>query len=60
MNIHWLLRAKRWAQNPPSWKQVKFVAAIIVICLCLFTYEHFFGWPDALTVNDVGRRAPRF
>ena len=42
---------KRWAQNPPSPARVKFVFAIIVLCLTLFAYEALFGWPDALTPN---------
>lgn len=47
----WLLRAKRWAQNPPSWGRVKLVVAIVVICLLLFGYERLFGWPDWLTLD---------
>ncbi|SEM87156.1 hypothetical protein [Palleronia pelagia] len=55
MNLHWMLRAKRWAQNPPSAKQVKFVLAIIAVCIALFAYERIMGWPDWLTPNNVGR-----
>ncbi|WP_308446160.1 hypothetical protein [Roseovarius pelagicus] len=46
----------RWAQNPPSPAKVKFVLGIVVLCLALAAYEHFYGWPDALTPNrDVHR-----
>jgi hypothetical protein len=58
MNIRWLLRAKKWAENPPSWKRVKMGLYILAICIALATFEHFFGWPDALTPENVGRRPP--
>lgn len=58
MNPMWFLRAKRWAQNPPSMKKVLFVAGIIVFCLAVFAFERFFGWPDALTPNNL-RAGPR-
>ncbi len=45
----WMLRMKRWAQNPPSWGRVKFVLAIVAICLALVAVERVFGWPDWLT-----------
>lgn len=61
MNIRWLLRAKRLAQNPPSWKRVKFVAMVVLACVALLIYERIFGWPDALTLETNGRmRVPRF
>jgi len=53
VNQRWLFRMKRWAQNPPSWARVKFVFAIIAICIALFAYEAFYGWPDALTPNRI-------
>jgi hypothetical protein len=55
MNPRWLLRAKRWAQNPPSPAKIKFIAAIIVLCLILFGVEQLFGWPDWLTPTDLRR-----
>lgn len=51
----WLLRAKRWAQNPPSMRQVVFVLAIVAAGLALAGIEWLWGWPEALTVN----RPPR-
>ena len=55
MNPRWLLRMKRFAQNPPSPAQIKFVAALIALCLLLFAIEQFFGWPEALTPNRMQR-----
>lgn len=49
--LRWLMRAKRWAQNPPSTSRVMLVLGIVAICLLLFGYEQLFGWPDALTTE---------
>ena len=57
MNPRWLLRAKRWAQNPPSPAKIRFVAVIIGISLLLYVVEQFWGWPAWLTPNNL--RAPR-
>ncbi|MDF0603768.1 hypothetical protein P1J78_23920 [Psychromarinibacter sp. C21-152] len=53
MNPTWLLRAKRWVQNPPSWGRVKLVAGVIVLCLGLFAVERIWGWPDWLTPENA-------
>ncbi|WP_168771033.1 hypothetical protein [Palleronia sediminis] len=58
MNLSWLLRARRWAHNPPSMGRVKFVLAIVAICVLLFAIERVWGWPDWLTPERPGR-APR-
>ncbi|PTN02657.1 hypothetical protein C8N32_10527 [Rhodovulum imhoffii] len=55
MNYRWLLRAKRWAQNPPSEGRVKFIAAIILLCAALFAIDRLVGWPQWLTPNQVPR-----
>ena len=56
MNTRFLLRMARWAQNPPSENKVKFVFAIIGICLVLWGIDRIWGWPEALTPNrDVHR-----
>ncbi|SPJ22844.1 hypothetical protein [Palleronia abyssalis] len=52
----WLLRAKRWAQNPPSWGQVKLVVGVIALCIVLFLVERYVGWPDWLTPDRGGSR----
>ncbi len=53
MNPHWLLRAKRWAQHPPSWKRIKLVFAVIGFCILLYVIERTVGWPDWLTPNNM-------
>jgi len=57
VNPRWLLKAKRWAQNPPSMRQVIFYGAVIAACLAVGLYEWLFGWPDWLTVNSL-RKLP--
>ncbi|MEY1555408.1 hypothetical protein AB3Y40_07200 [Yoonia sp. R2331] len=57
MNPRWFFRAKRLAQNPPSWGRVKLFLIVLALCLILVGIERFIGWPDALTVDRA--RAPR-
>jgi predicted acyltransferase len=49
----WLVRAKRWAQNPPSEGRVKLVLGVIAVCLLIAGYEWLYGWPEWLTVNRI-------
>ncbi len=49
----WLIRAKRWAQNPPSEGRVKLVIGVILICLLIVGYEWAFGWPEWLAVDRM-------
>lgn len=51
--IHWLLRAKRWVQNPPSPGRVKLVFGVIAVCLLIVGIEHFIGWPAWMTVDRL-------
>ena len=60
MNIHWLLRAKRLVQNPPSMGKVKFVFTIIALCIVLAIIERVFGWPEWLTPHGNGGRRIQF
>lgn len=62
MNYTWFLRMAKWVRNPPSEARVKLVLGVIVICLLLVGIEHFWGWPDWLTLTNGGRahRIPRF
>ncbi len=55
MNLHWLMQMSRWARNPPSWRTVRLVVAVIAACLLLVGIEHVWGWPDWLTVNGMSR-----
>jgi len=53
----WFLRMAKWAKNPPSERRVKFVFAIIGICLSLVAIEWLFGFPEWLLPNsEPGRR----
>ena len=54
MNPMWLLRMKRWAQNPPSMRKVIFVLAILGVCFALYAIETWIGWPDWATPNRGG------
>ncbi|MFN4191719.1 MAG: hypothetical protein ACK4GM_01335 [Tabrizicola sp.] len=51
----WLLRAKRWVQNPPSWARVKLVLGVIALCLAIVALERLVGWPDWLAVDSLRR-----
>ena len=53
MNLRWMVRAARWARNPPSEKMVKLVFGIIAAGLVLVGIEYFIGWPDWMTVYDT-------
>jgi hypothetical protein len=52
----WLMRAKRWLQNPPSPGRVKLVFAVIAICLAVVLYERVFGWPTWLAVDSLRQK----
>jgi len=56
MNIVWFMRMKRWVQNPPSAKRVKFVFAIILAAAVIFGLEYVGWWPDWATGERIGRR----
>ncbi|SMO60497.1 hypothetical protein [Paracoccus laeviglucosivorans] len=45
-NLIWLIRASRWARNPPSARMVKLVLAIIAAGLVLAGLEHLGLWPE--------------
>ncbi|WP_200833855.1 hypothetical protein [Tabrizicola flagellatus] len=51
----WLLRAKRWVQNPPSAARVKLVLGVVAACLAVVVLERIFGWPDWLAVDSLCR-----
>ncbi|EAR51701.1 hypothetical protein OG2516_03915 [Oceanicola granulosus HTCC2516] len=53
--LRWLLRAKRWADRPPSAERVKLVLGVIAACLLLAGVVRFVGWPDWATLEPVGR-----
>jgi hypothetical protein len=53
-NMNWLIRASRWARNPPGPRQVKMVFGIIAAGLLLVALEKLGLWPDWATL-DRGR-----
>lgn len=55
MNYRWLLRARRWVQNPPSESRIKLVFGVIAVCLILVAVERWVGWPDVLRVDKQPR-----
>lgn len=56
-NLIWLIRASRWARNPPSRRMVMLVFGIIALGLALLGLEYLGLWPDWATL-DQGRRPP--
>lgn len=46
MNPLWLLRASRWARNPPSARRVWLVLGVVAACLLLAGLERLTGTPD--------------
>jgi hypothetical protein len=55
MSPVWFMRMKRWAQNPPSPRRVKFVFAIILVAAIIFGLEYAGYWPEWLTATRIGR-----
>ena len=55
MDPRWLLRAKRWAQNPPSWRRILLVLGVICACLALYWAERIWGMPEWIAPNDLRR-----
>lgn len=53
MNLRWMVRAAKWARNPPSERMVRLVFGVILAALILIGIEYFVGWPEWLTVNDL-------
>ena len=54
--LAWLMRAKRWAQKPPSPGRVKLVFGVLAICLAIAGVEWLFGWPEWLTVDSLRQK----
>ena len=50
-----LMRAKRWAQNPPSAKRVKLVFGAIAIALAIIALEHYGFWPEWAKAERIKR-----
>ncbi|WP_340302148.1 hypothetical protein [Roseobacter sp. HKCCD7870] len=46
----WLMRAAKWARNPPSAQQVKRLLVIFAIVFAIFIAERLGFWPDVPTL----------
>jgi hypothetical protein len=55
LDIHHLLRAKRWIQNPPSTKRVKLVCGVIALALLIVGMERLGFWPDWAQAERIPR-----
>lgn len=59
-NLIWLLRASKWARNPPSPRMVKLVLAVVALAAALVVLEKLGWWPDwARLEHGRGVRLPR-
>lgn len=59
-NLIWLIRASRWARNPPSARRVALVLGVIALALALVGLEHFGLWPEWATLErGRGMHLPR-
>ncbi len=59
-NLNWLIRASRWARNPPSPRMVKMVLAINAQGLAIKGLEHFGQNPDRAQMDRPrGMHLPR-
>jgi hypothetical protein len=54
--LGWLLRAKRWAENPPSSRTVLLILGLILFCLLIAAVERWIGWPDWMSLEPASRR----
>ena len=62
MNIMiWLMRASRWARNPPSPRTVRLVFGLLAVIALIAGIEALGLWPEALTLDrqPQGLRLPR-
>lgn len=57
-NLIWLLRASRWARNPPSTGRVLLVLGVVSAALTIGLIEWAGWWPEWATL-DHGRGGPR-
>ena len=52
----WLIRAKRWVQNPPSAGRVKLVFGVVALCLVIVGIDRLVGWPDWMVVDSLRQK----
>ena len=56
MSPLWLLRMKRWAQNPPGTRRVALVLGVGLVCGLIVLSERAGWWPDWATTEPTGPR----
>lgn len=56
-NLIWLLRASKWARNPPSKARVMLVLAVIALGIGIVALERLGLWPEWAQMTHG--RAPR-
>lgn len=56
-NLIWLLRASRWARNPPRARTVKLVLIVVATALVIAALEWFGLWPQWAQLDKP--RTPR-
>lgn len=58
-NLIWLLRASKWARNPPDARAVRLVLAIMAVAVMIVVIEKLGFWPDwARVERGRGVRVP--
>lgn len=50
------LRLARFVRRPPSKRWMIAAGAAVLFAIAIVTIEKTVGWPEALTVDKVGRR----
>lgn len=56
----WLMRASRWARNPPSAKRVRLVLALLALIAVIVLLEWGGFWPDWAQMEPRRQRIPGF
>ena len=51
----WLMRASRWARNPPGARRVALVAAVIALALLIVVLDRTGAWPDWARMDRMRR-----
>ncbi|MBB93987.1 MAG: hypothetical protein CML68_05185 [Rhodobacteraceae bacterium] len=55
MNPIHLLRMRRIAQNPPSWRRVKLIFAVVALAAAIWGIDQAGLWPDWAKTERVKR-----
>ncbi len=53
--MNWLVRAARWARNPPSLRKVIAFAIVLGVCLAIVGLERLGVWPEWATTDRMPR-----